>query len=139
MEEYTKLLEDFSGEESQIKALLRYYVNEEEYDPNKLDIKEFISDRLMSKIRWDGEKCVPRDNIFKINESWQIRGEAEYGGEGMGDEYWRVFSVEKDGETQSYWKVPGWYQSYNGGELEYSEVFKVKPVQVTITKWENDK
>ena len=58
-----------------------------------------------------------------------------FGGEGQGDSYWSVYSFTKDDETV-YVKFDGWYQSYNGAE--YDSWFFVKPVQVTVTQYEND-
>ncbi len=58
-----------------------------------------------------------------------------FGGEGQGDSFWSVYSFTKDDETV-YVKFDGWYQSYNGAE--YDSWFFVKPVQVTVTQYQND-
>ena len=58
-----------------------------------------------------------------------------FGGEGQGDSFWSVYSFAKDDETV-YVKFDGWYQSYNGAE--YDSWFFVKPVQVTVTQYQND-
>lgn len=65
-----------------------------------------------------------------------FKNEDSYGGEGMGDQYWSVYSFTKDNETV-YIKFDGWYQSYNGSE--FTEWFFVKPEQKTITVFEKDK
>lgn len=61
----------------------------------------------------------------------------QYGGEGMGDSYWVVFSVENDG-LKKFFKLDGWYASYNGHEfdnfLDFNEVIQVEK---TIKVWEN--
>lgn len=58
------------------------------------------------------------------------------GGEGDGEEYFIVFALVINAEIQSYWKIPGWYQSYQGGELTVEDTFEVRPVQRTVTFYE---
>lgn len=55
-----------------------------------------------------------------------------YGGEGLGEEYWSVYSFTKD-DTTVYIKFDGWYQSYNGSE--YQEWFFVEPKEVVVTQY----
>jgi hypothetical protein len=52
------------------------------------------------------------------------------------DNSWIILSVT-DLETQeeSYWKIPGYYSSYDGGTYELNNVHKVKPVEKTIIVW----
>lgn len=57
----------------------------------------------------------------------------EYGGEGQGDQYWKIYSVTQ-GETVRSFKLDGWYASYDGGY--YDEFYEVKPELKTITVWE---
>jgi hypothetical protein len=59
----------------------------------------------------------------------------------MGSEYWIVFSVTSlaDPSDVVYYKVPGWYQSHCGAELEWYNVFEVKSVEKTVTVWEDVK
>lgn len=59
--------------------------------------------------------------------------ENSFGGEGMGDEYWSVYSFSQ-GEEKVFVKFSGWYQSYNGAE--YTEWLFVEPKQKTITVYE---
>lgn len=59
--------------------------------------------------------------------------EDSFGGEGMGDEYWSVYSFFR-GEEKVYVKFNGWYQSYNGAD--YTEWLFVEPKQKTITVYE---
>ena len=56
----------------------------------------------------------------------------QYGGEGMGDEYWTVYKFTRDGEIE-YLKFDGWYCSYVGPE--FNERRWVKPVEVLVTKF----
>lgn len=57
----------------------------------------------------------------------------QHGGEGQGDEYWRVWSFTKDGETV-YVKFDGSYASYSGSE--YYQRFFVTPVEVLRTEYQ---
>lgn len=62
----------------------------------------------------------------------------QYGGCDMGSEYWLVFEVFVDAKSIGYYKVPGWYQSHYGCDLEYESAFKVKQIQKTISVWEEE-
>lgn len=56
-----------------------------------------------------------------------------HGGEGEGEDWWRVFLFEDHGV---YIKIKGWYQSHSGTDIEseYEDCCsEVKPVQKTIT------
>ena len=57
------------------------------------------------------------------------------GGEGDGEKHWIVLKVE-DGERVSFWKIPGWYQSYSGAELEIGNIFEVFAKEISVTVWE---
>lgn len=59
--------------------------------------------------------------------------EDSFGGEGMGEAYWSVYSFFR-GEEKVYVKFKGWYQSYNGAD--YEDWFFVEPKQKTITVYE---
>lgn len=77
---------------------------------------------------WGDEK-----QEFEVPGLPTIRYIDSYGGEGQGDDYWVVF---KCGEQ--YFRVDGWYASYDGGELD-GELYEVFPRQVTSTFYEKDK
>lgn len=59
----------------------------------------------------------------------------QHGGEGQGDEYWIVFNAVSDGQEQ-YFRIDGWYSSYNGSEFEDDDLFEVAPVERTYISWE---
>lgn len=69
------------------------------------------------------------------NQRIKFKHEDNYGGEGMGDDYWSVYSFT-DGKETVYIKFDGWYQSYNGSE--FTEWFFVEPKQKTVTIFEKD-
>lgn len=55
-----------------------------------------------------------------------------YGGEGMGEEYWIVYKFSQ-GNEEVYVKFDGSYQSYDGST--YDSWFFVTPKQVTVTQY----
>lgn len=62
----------------------------------------------------------------------QFEFKDNFGGGGMGEDYWSVY-VFTDGDETVYVKFDGWYQSYNGSE--YTDWSFVQPKEVTVTKW----
>jgi hypothetical protein len=82
----------------------------------------------VESIEYDEGKCfVHKDVKLEVAE--------QHGGEGEGDEYWVVMKATV-GEEVSFWKVPGWYASYHGAELEYDQTFEVEEVDKVIKVWE---
>ena len=69
-------------------------------------------------------------------DEYKIKCVEHFGGEGEGDKYWAVFSVTNTKTNKvEYWKIPGWYASYQGGEYTFSSMFRVEQVEKTITVW----
>lgn len=96
-----------------------------------MDIKKIIKnneDALDGLYNWNSGPDVQEI------EGYIIKLAEQYGGEGQGDCYFKVFSFEREGGIE-YWKVPGWYSSDNGAELEYYNAFKVKQVEKLIQVW----
>ncbi len=58
-----------------------------------------------------------------------------FGGEGKGEIYWVVFEVSK-GEEKKFFMIDGWYQSYEGGELDVDTTHEVEQVEKMIKVWE---
>lgn len=66
---------------------------------------------------------------------YKVTCEERYGGsEGDGEEHYVVLKFELDGVEQ-YWLIPGFYQSYEGSSLEYSDAYKVEPYEETVRDW----
>jgi len=79
--------------------------------------------------------CCGGDNPIDIG-GFIVEGLEQYGGEGMGDEYWVVFSVENDG-LKKFFKLEGWYASYNGHEFEsFIDFEEVVQVEKVVKVWE---
>lgn len=70
-------------------------------------------------------------------EGLTAKVEAEYGGEGCGEQYWMVVSLS-DGKTIRYFRKDGYYASYDGGTLD-GEVYEVKPVTREVIFYETEK
>jgi hypothetical protein len=59
----------------------------------------------------------------------------QYGGEGLGDEYWYIFSVEANEGEKKFYKIPGWYQSHYGSEMDTDDTFEVEQKEVVVKQW----
>lgn len=67
---------------------------------------------------------------------WKIECVERFGGyEGSGEEHYIILKFIKD-FRDSHWKVPGYYASYNGAELEWDSAFQVTAKERTIIVWE---
>ena len=71
---------------------------------------------------------------FEIDGIRVSQEEKQFGGMDQGSEYWIVLKVE-EGQEISYWKIPGWYQSHHGSEIEFENIFEVKPKEKMVTVW----
>ena len=66
---------------------------------------------------------------------YKIEKEDSYGGEGQGDKFWVVFSVEKDSE-KTFFRLDGWYSSYGGATFDSPlSFYVVKKVPVECHEW----
>ena len=62
--------------------------------------------------------------------------DGEGGREGGGEDFWGVFSVSKNGEEKTYFRLQGFYASHYGSELNDIYSFeKVKKVPVQRYDW----
>jgi hypothetical protein len=74
---------------------------------------------------------------LSFGDGWEIKNiHVEGGGEGDGEEYYAILELSRHGNVLKYFKIPGWYASYDGGTLELCSVFEVKPVERLVTFWE---
>lgn len=81
-----------------------------------------------------------KGDLHDLRKSFQIklgkyilRSEESYGGEGAGDEFWTVFSMEDENNVKRYFRWDGWYSSYEGGQLD--DLSEVVPTKVEVTQW----
>ena len=69
-------------------------------------------------------------------EDWTVETEADFGGgEGSGSERYLVFKFTKNGEDPTYWYVPGYYESYNGSEFEFGDMYQCEPYEKMVTDY----
>lgn len=68
-----------------------------------------------------------KDEIAKLGN---IKMVENFGGEGKGDDYYKVYHfIDHD----VYIKFQGWYASHQGSE--YEEMYEVRPKEVTTTQY----
>ena len=97
--------------------------NELEYNYGSL-FADFVNEETEQPLDYHG---------YKLNVVEQR------GGEDQGSDYWVVFSAEKDGEKK-YFKLQGWYASYEGHTYEdYTDFYEVEEVEVMVKQWKEVK
>lgn len=103
------------------------------YDPPKEETEEIHLADGLSEFAYTLQNykmvTVPGFGTFEHVDS--------YGGEGEGESYWEVFKfTSEDGSEEGYFKLDGYYQSYDGGY--YDELYQVYPKQVEVTQWSSE-
>ena len=92
----------------------------------------FHSEYTAEPREWDSDE--EKEFRAALTEAGVVcQHEANYGGEGQGDDYWSVYSFTR-GDEKIYVQFNGWYASYNGAE--FTEWFFVAPKQKVITVFE---
>lgn len=91
------------------------------------ELKEFIEEIGVWELYEDGFAETFKDYSLELEDS--------FGGEGQGENYWLVFSLNKQGEDKLYFKIPGYHISHDGSTLEVENTFQVWPKEKTITTW----
>jgi hypothetical protein len=103
-----------------------------------MELRELIIEAL-KKLGAPGRLAYKYKEGF-LYKNLTILEEESYGGEGQGDEYWMVIKViENDTKNVSFWEIPGWYRSDDGGEYEIDNIFEVVSKEKVITVWEQKK
>lgn len=103
-----------------------------------LNANTAIAEALMRLDSWDSKEWSS-DNPAWRNETvipFQYKFVSDFGGEGMGDEYWTVIEVRDptNPDETLLVKLYGWYASYDGSN--YSDWQFVTPRQKTITVYD---
>jgi len=76
------------------------------------------------------------DVELKFGDGWKIEHHYRHGGgEGDGSEHYVVLKVTQNNIKETIWMVPGYYESYNGSELELDCIHQVEPYQKTVTDY----
>jgi hypothetical protein len=94
-------------------------------------INDFFQSEISEKTNWDDKETTQSRAEF-AEEGITFKHEDNFGGEGMGDEYWSVYSFT-DKTDKVYVQFNGWYQSYNGSE--FTEFFFVEPKEVKVIQY----
>jgi hypothetical protein len=70
---------------------------------------------------------------LKFGDGWKIENHYRHGGcEGNGSEHYVVLKVTQNDIKETFWMVPGYYESYNGGELELDCIHQVEPYEKMV-------
>lgn len=140
MSRYTITVEDgFTFDEDLFQSLKDFFEKYVDSDEESSVITNYHSHGggvIESCIMAEGldEFYYTLDEVGELSVGEDIlRAEAQHGGEGEGDQYWFVFSVERGGEKY-YFRWDGYYASCDGGH--YENFSEVKAKQKTITIFE---
>lgn len=93
--------------------------------------REFFHSEAVMDHKYQAEELADFDTALK-EKGIKYNHVDNYGGEGMGEEYWSVYSFNNDNELV-YVKFDGYYASYNGAD--FSRWFFVEPKEVVVTQW----
>lgn len=95
-------------------------------------------------IYWDDtahDLCGSGAELYENNltkelkeKGYVLKSEDGYGGEGEGENYWGVFSVTHNNEV-TYFRLSGWYASYDGPEVDIYDLEEVHKVPVETYEW----
>jgi len=142
--EQQKAIDDEIARQQKIKAELEAKNKFDDWHPSVGNMIEVIkmSDRsdnlqyfknLKYTVGVYGIDYQPLD----FGDGWNIKCRYRHGGgEGDGSEHYLILSVTQHGENETFWMIPGYYQSYNGAELELDSIHQVRPYQKTVTDYE---
>jgi len=102
---------------------------------DELNNESFESHDYLDFLKWrlgEGRKEFVVDGNSVI---FLLEMEEEFGGEGMGDHMFYVFSIaNSETPNKTFVKISGYYDSWDGSEYNSLEI--VKPVEVVKIKWE---
>jgi hypothetical protein len=119
MENEVEIKEEFVLSEESVRELVLGW-------RRNRDDTEFLTEKYNPAYSWG----KPEEHF-----GYTFGNEETHGGsEGDGEEYWVVFSAKKDG-VKTYYKIPGYYASYDGGNLDWGYLFEVEPYEKTGLDW----
>lgn len=126
-EEY-KMFFSFTPTAENVSALVRFVMDESQ---------DLLKQKIItSDCKWLDSFSHEEGQSFSFGE-WTIENHVVYGGgEGDGEEHYIILKVTKNGESPLYFKVPGYYASYDGGHLDFEYTTEVKPVEKPVIFWE---
>lgn len=86
---------------------------------------------VLNHPKWYSDEFIEFVSLLQLNGVDFVQKE-QFGGEGMGDEFWCVYAFTTKDET-FFVKFDGSYASYCGAE--YSECFEVESKEVTVKQY----
>jgi hypothetical protein len=86
-----------------------------------------------TEVDWD--KMVPEFTDGEWN-GYTLNTVEHFGGEGQGDHVHWVFTVTDPQGNLEYWKIDGYYSSYNGSDWSSGLLHKVTPKTKQVTYYE---
>lgn len=97
----------------------------------KTDFKNPHFDRSYKDVIYQlykNDKIDVNGTIFKCLDSFDCD-------DGDGGTYWKVVEVTRGEETTGPFKIPGFYMSYQGGELYFDNLHPVEQYEKTVIDW----
>jgi hypothetical protein len=110
------------------QEILDWFNNEYEYKEDYVDEGEEKAEYFSTVWPAFNEE-IYGDGIVEL-ASGTAKTVDSYGGEGKGDTYWVVFQV-----GDKFYRVDGYYSSWEGTNWDSAEPYEVKPVEVTVIKY----
>jgi hypothetical protein len=140
-----KLLKDEIARQEKIEAELKSKNRFGNWTPTKSNIIDVIKMSeepenlpLFKGLTYtsDISDLAYENTTLVFGDGWKITSEYTHGGgEGDGSEHYTVLKVTQNDINDTFWMVPGYYQSYNGGELELDDIYQVEPYEKTVTDY----
>jgi hypothetical protein len=95
------------------------------------EVEQFDREEIRDEIAEEFYNEMPKEGI-ELPGLGLVTLVDEYGGEGQGEDYWRIFKI-----GDNFYKADHYYASYGESEPWQSEctIFPVVGKQVMVTKW----
>lgn len=104
---------------------------------NKENCEKYLKNLTERQKKWG----IDEYSFYDVQDpiqfgDWLVQVVDQQGdGEGQGEHWHCVFKVEKNGELVGHYYIPGWYQSHNGTEIEWSDIYEVEPYEKVVIDW----
>lgn len=119
---------------------MKTYIDEN-WSPTNESLKELIDELKANEVEYNYDWIDGNGNkVSRINLGfgWEYECVEVFGGdEGDGEEYWIVFSIKRYDELIGYWKIEGYYASYDGTYLD-GDLYKVVQREKLVLVWEKE-
>jgi hypothetical protein len=127
-EKLPDILENFNPKN--IRNVLRFLEPKDSAD-------KYLKNPTAYQSKWGIDEYSFYDSMEKIQfGDWVVQVvDQQGGGEGEGEHWHCVFKVEKNGTLMGHYYIPGYYQSYNGTEIEWDSIYEVEPYEKMVIDW----